>query len=363
MNFRNYPWTDSSSLIQGMSVGTTFSILEKVTTTADPTLRHSDWYRVRLNDGREGYFWAGEEFIQKVASGGSAGPIGVGGIGVSPIKEGPIGVGGIRVTPIDNSNDNTPIFPSISIASAYDANDGDNFVVAGSKIILSGKSNSQNIRFYLGDIPLTQGHINFDDDNFSATLTVPPGVSPGSYQIKAIVNSPTGDATSSGHWMVVTHIYDRNSAINYAKKYAKTPNPEYNYEKTKKGIWGLAEPVDCTNFASQCLIAGGLILLDEALDYKDWLGKKFLKQPTFTLADALAKYLVEEKKYAVSDNVKDKNVEEKIKAIAEKMKPGDLSNMMNILLYTSVWRKKTVSHDLKLLNIAPMILKFLRIMY
>lgn len=81
--------------------------------------------------------------------------------------------------------------------------------------------------------------------------------------------------------------------------------------------------MDCTNFASQCLIAGGLILLDEALDYKDWLGKKFLKQPTFTLADALAKYLVEEKKYAVSDNVKDKNVEEKIKAIAEKMKPGD----------------------------------------
>ena len=212
MNFRNYPWIDSSSLIQGMSVGTTFTILEKVTTTADPTLRHSDWYRVRLNDGREGYFWAGEEFIQKVASGGSAGPIGVGGIGVSPIKEGPIGVGGIRVTPIDNSNDNTPIFPSISLASAYDANDGDNFVVAGSKIILSGKSNSQNIRFYLGDIPLTQGNRNFDDDNFSATLIVPPGVLPGSYQVKAIVNSSTGDATSSGLSIVVTPIKEN---LNY----------------------------------------------------------------------------------------------------------------------------------------------------
>jgi hypothetical protein len=198
MNFRNYPWLDSSTLVQGMPIGTTFTILEKVTTTADPTLTHSDWYRVRLNDGREGYFWAGEEFIQKVASGGSAGPIGVGEIGVTPIKEGPIGVGGIGVTPIDNSNDNTPVFPSISITSAYDANDGDTFVVAGSKVIVIGKTNSQNIRFYLGDIPLTQGNINFDNDNFSATLIIPPGVAPGSYQVKAVVNSLTGDATSSG---------------------------------------------------------------------------------------------------------------------------------------------------------------------
>ncbi|MEK0194591.1 hypothetical protein WME70_24735, partial [Microcoleus anatoxicus PTRS1] len=198
LNFRNYPWLDSSSLVQGMSVGTTFTFLEKVTTTADPTLRHSDWYRVRLNDGREGYFWAGEEFIQKIASGGSAGPIGDVGIGVTPIKEGPIGDVGIGVTPIDDSNNNTPVFPYISITTAYDANDGDNFVVAGSKIILSGKTNSQNIRFYLGDIPLTQGNINFDNDNFSATLIIPPGVLPGSYQVKAVVNSPTGDATSSG---------------------------------------------------------------------------------------------------------------------------------------------------------------------
>ena len=104
MNFRNYPWIDSSSLVQGMPIGTTFTILEKVTTTADPTLRHSDWYRVRLNDGREGYFWAGEEFIQKVASGGSAGPISVLESGVTPIKEDPIVYLESGVTPIDNSN-------------------------------------------------------------------------------------------------------------------------------------------------------------------------------------------------------------------------------------------------------------------
>jgi hypothetical protein len=102
LNFRNYPWIDSSSLIQGMPVGTNFTILEKVTTTADPNLRHSNWYRVRLNDGREGYFWAGEEFIQKVAaSGSSVGQIGYVGIGVSPIKEGELGYVGIGITPIN----------------------------------------------------------------------------------------------------------------------------------------------------------------------------------------------------------------------------------------------------------------------
>jgi Subtilase family/Domain of unknown function (DUF4114)/Bacterial pre-peptidase C-terminal domain/LGFP repeat len=116
LKFRNYPWIDSSSLIQGMPVGTNFTILEKVTTTADPNLRHSDWYRVRLNDGREGYFWAGEEFIQKVAaSGGSVGQIGYVGIGLTPIKEGTISYVGIGVKPIDDSNNNTPPKSSLEL--------------------------------------------------------------------------------------------------------------------------------------------------------------------------------------------------------------------------------------------------------
>ncbi|MEA5543295.1 S8 family serine peptidase [Limnoraphis robusta Tam1] len=193
-NFRSYPWADpnNSNLIQAISAGTTFTLLENVTTN-DST--YPNWYKVRLNNGDVGYFWANN--VEKLTSSS-------GGINQTPINNNQLGLIGVvngNITPIDDSNNNTPVFPYISITTAYDANDGDNFVVAGSKIILSGKTNNaQKIQFYLGDIPLTQGNINSDnnDDNFSATLIIPPGVAPGSYQIKAVVNSPTGDATSSG---------------------------------------------------------------------------------------------------------------------------------------------------------------------
>jgi len=63
MNFRNYPWINNSTLAGSMPAGTTFEVLEKVTTQPDPRYRHSDWYKVRLSNGAIGYFWAGEEFI------------------------------------------------------------------------------------------------------------------------------------------------------------------------------------------------------------------------------------------------------------------------------------------------------------
>ncbi|MCL1473813.1 S8 family serine peptidase [Argonema antarcticum] len=69
-NFRTYPWANSSTLIQAISTGTTFTLLEKVTTN-DSTVAYRNWYRVRLNDGREGYFWA--DNVQEVASGISTG--------------------------------------------------------------------------------------------------------------------------------------------------------------------------------------------------------------------------------------------------------------------------------------------------
>jgi len=46
--------------------------------------------------------------------------------------------------------------------------------------------------------------------------------------------------------------YNRIDAINYAKKYALNPNPNYEYFKVTNNIGG-----DCTNFISQCLHAGG----------------------------------------------------------------------------------------------------------
>lgn len=46
--------------------------------------------------------------------------------------------------------------------------------------------------------------------------------------------------------------YLRVNAINYAKKYALTPNELYKYFKLINDTGG-----DCTNFISQCLYAGG----------------------------------------------------------------------------------------------------------
>ncbi|CAG8818977.1 1021_t:CDS:1 [Gigaspora margarita] len=43
-------------------------------------------------------------------------------------------------------------------------------------------------------------------------------------------------------------VYDRNKAVSYANQYCSKPNPNYIEQKS----------VDCTNFASQVLYAGGI---------------------------------------------------------------------------------------------------------
>jgi hypothetical protein len=46
--------------------------------------------------------------------------------------------------------------------------------------------------------------------------------------------------------------YNRKNAVNYATRYALTPNPEYRYFPLINDNSG-----DCSNFISQCLRAGG----------------------------------------------------------------------------------------------------------
>ncbi|AJA47630.1 putative amidase domain-containing protein [Clostridium pasteurianum DSM 525 = ATCC 6013] len=46
--------------------------------------------------------------------------------------------------------------------------------------------------------------------------------------------------------------YSRENAVNYALKYANTPNSQYKYFPVNYDNGG-----DCTNFTSQCLFAGG----------------------------------------------------------------------------------------------------------
>ncbi len=46
--------------------------------------------------------------------------------------------------------------------------------------------------------------------------------------------------------------YIREKAVNYALKYALSPNPSFKYFDVYESLGG-----DCTNFVSQCLLAGG----------------------------------------------------------------------------------------------------------
>ena len=55
-------------------------------------------------------------------------------------------------------------------------------------------------------------------------------------------------------------MYNRKKAVEYARKYALSKNPEYYFFG---GIGG-----DCTNFVSQCLHAGGFNMVYE--DYEGW---------------------------------------------------------------------------------------------
>ena len=80
--------------------------------------------------------------------------------------------------------------------------------------------------------------------------------------------------------------YDRTSAVNYAQKYALSPNPNfYHFE----GLGG-----DCTNFISQCLLAGGC-----QMQFKNngWYYKSsFDRSPSWTSVTALQEFLLNNSK-------------------------------------------------------------------
>ncbi|MGL6106009.1 amidase domain-containing protein [Romboutsia sp.] len=80
--------------------------------------------------------------------------------------------------------------------------------------------------------------------------------------------------------------YDRQAAVDYAQKWALSRNPKYmDYED-----WG----GDCTNFISQCLIAGRIPMDnigENVLKKWYWYNDK-LRTPTWTAAEPFYKYIV-----------------------------------------------------------------------
>ena len=82
--------------------------------------------------------------------------------------------------------------------------------------------------------------------------------------------------------------YDRNSAINYAKKWALSRNPiYYNFDS----VGG-----DCTSFVSQCLFAGG-----KKMNYNKpngwYYNNGYDKSPSWSGVEFLYKFLISNKGY------------------------------------------------------------------
>lgn len=92
-------------------------------------------------------------------------------------------------------------------------------------------------------------------------------------------------------------LYDRNSALAYAKRWALARNPKYyNFDS----VGG-----DCTSFVSQCLFAGS-----KKMNYNDWYyNNGYDKSPSWSGVEFLYNFLIKNKSYGPrgiasnSDNV------------------------------------------------------------
>lgn len=107
---------------------------------------------------------------------------------------------------------------------------------------------------------------------------------------------------------MVTKSYDRNSAINYAKKWALSRNPKYyNFD----AVGG-----DCTSFVSQCLYAGS-----KKMNYNTKNGwfytNGYNKSPSWSGVEFLYKFLTTNKGYGPRG-----------KTISQsEVKPGDIAQL------------------------------------
>lgn len=79
--------------------------------------------------------------------------------------------------------------------------------------------------------------------------------------------------------------YNRAAAAAYAQQFALHPNPKFYHFG---GIGG-----DCTNFISQCLLAGGGVMQYTANGW--YYNSSFDRSPSWTSVDALQRFLLDGK--------------------------------------------------------------------
>lgn len=105
-----------------------------------------------------------------------------------------------------------------------------------------------------------------------------------------------------------TRVYDRNSAINYAKKWALSRNPRYyNFD----AVGG-----DCTSFISQCLYAGSK-KMNYNLENGWFYNNGYDKSPSWSGVEFLYRFLIKNKSYGPRG-----------KAVSQsEVKPGDIAQL------------------------------------
>ena len=86
-----------------------------------------------------------------------------------------------------------------------------------------------------------------------------------------------------GRICIIVKSYDRVRAVEYARKWALGANPEFYHFG---GIGG-----DCTNFISQCLLAGGGVM-NFASPYGWYYNSSYDRSPSWTSVAELQKFLL-----------------------------------------------------------------------
>ena len=78
--------------------------------------------------------------------------------------------------------------------------------------------------------------------------------------------------------------YNRKAAVEYARRYALSPNPNFYHFG---GIGG-----DCTNFISQCLLAGGGVMQQHQNGW--YYNSSYDRSPSWTSVESLHKFLLDQ---------------------------------------------------------------------
>ncbi|MDF2698776.1 MAG: hypothetical protein K0Q49_332 [Haloplasmataceae bacterium] len=76
--------------------------------------------------------------------------------------------------------------------------------------------------------------------------------------------------------------YSFEKAVNYAFKYYENPNPDYRYFKVYEYDGG-----DCTNFVSQCLLAGGIEMVKDDIAPWWYNTENHTYSPSWVLSNSL----------------------------------------------------------------------------